>query len=417
MTDDTATAENDVGTNREALAVRPFRRLAGAWVVSNFGDSALYITAAIWMKDLTGSNSAAGLTFVALGLPALFAPLTGQLADRFPRKNVLVVNNFAAAAIVLPLLLVHDSRLLWLIFVSIFLYANTGYLTAAAQSGLIRAMLPDRLLAPANGLLSSIDQGLRIISPLIGAGLYALWGMDAVVLLTAACFLATGLVLVTLQVDEPAREPDPDETFWRRTTAGLRFLTANVRLRGPLLTVFICIAATGMINAVAFAAIEYGVHKPPEFISVIVSLQGVLAVAGGLTASRVIKFVGLETTMAAGVGLSGLAIALFATDSLMLFCLGSCLLGLGITWMIVAFVTLRQTETPHRLQGRVSAAANLAFNLPQVFTAAVGASLLGLVDYRILILATTLACLLSMIPVLRGRRRTARGAPEFSQKS
>lgn len=417
MTDPTAPAESEVGTNREALAVRPFRRLAGAWVVSNFGDSALYITAAIWMKDLTGSNSAAGLTFVALGLPALFAPLTGQLADRFPRKTVLVVNNFTAAAIVLPLLLVHDSRFLWLIFVSIFLYANTGYLTAAAQSGLIRAMLPIRLLAPANGLLSSIDQGLRIISPLIGAGLYAVWGMDAVVLLTAACFVGTGLVLVTLRVEEPAREPDPDETFWRRATAGLRFLAANARLRGPLLTVFICIAATGVINAVAFAAVQYGVHQPPEFISVIVSLQGVLAVVGGVSASHVVRRIGLEMTMAIGVALSGAAIALFVTHSVVLFCIASCLLGLGITWMIVAFVTLRQAETPHRLQGRVSAAANLAFNVPQVLTAAIAAALLGLVDYRALILITAVTCLLSGIPVLRGRRRTAPRASEFSQKS
>lgn len=405
MTEGTAPAQNDIGTNREALAVQPFRRLAGAWVAGNFGDSALYITAAIWMKDLTGSNSAAGLTFVALGLPALFAPLTGQLADRFPRKNVLVINNFAAAAVVLPLLFVSSEHMLWLIFVSIFLYANAGYLTAAAQSGLIRAMLPDRLLAPANGLLSSIDQGLRIISPLIGAGLYAVWGMDAVTILTATCFVATGLVLLTLRVDEPAAEPDPDGTFWRRTTAGLRFLAANARLRGPLLTVFICIAATGVINAVVFAAVQYGVHQPPEFVSVIVSLQGVLAVVGGVSASRVVRRIGLELTMAVGVALSGASIALFVSHSIVVFCIASCLLGLGITWMIVAFVTLRQTETPHRLQGRVSAAANLAFNVPQVLTAAVAAALLGLVDYRILILITAAACLISAIPVLRSPAR------------
>ncbi len=44
-----------------ALARRPFRRLTVAWTFSNFGDSALYLTVAIWAKDLTGSNAATGL--------------------------------------------------------------------------------------------------------------------------------------------------------------------------------------------------------------------------------------------------------------------------------------------------------------------------------------------------------------------
>ncbi len=132
------------------------------------------------------------MVFAALGLPALFAPLTGQLADRFRRRPLLVINNAAAAAIVLLLLLVRDADLLWLIYVVIFLYANTAYITAAAQSGLLRSMLPKRLLAPANGMLSSIDQGLRIISPLVGAALFAVWGMDPVVLLATASFAGYG---------------------------------------------------------------------------------------------------------------------------------------------------------------------------------------------------------------------------------
>jgi hypothetical protein len=42
--------------------------------LSSFGDSAVYLSLAIWAKDLTGSNAAAGAVFFALGLPVLFAP-------------------------------------------------------------------------------------------------------------------------------------------------------------------------------------------------------------------------------------------------------------------------------------------------------------------------------------------------------
>lgn len=392
---------NDVGTNREALADPQFRRLTIAWMVSNFGDSALYITAAIWVKQLTGSDAAAGMVFAALGLPALFAPLTGQLADRFRRKPLLVANNAVAAAVVLLLLLVRDADLLWLIYVVIFLYANTAYITAAAQSGLLRSMLPKRLLAPANGMLSSIDQGLRIISPLAGAALFALWGMDPVVLLATACFAATALILLTLHIYEPAPEPDPEGSFWMRTTAGFRFMGQHRALRNATLTIFITIAATGVLNVTNFASLEEGLGMPVEFLSVLVSVQGVMSIAGGLTASSVIRRVGLQKTMAAGVLLTGLGVATLASSSLVLFLIGISLIGIGVPWMVVAYVTLRQSETPLRLQGRTAAAANLVFNVPQVLMSVLAAAVVGLVDYRTLIVVAAITCVLSMVPVLR----------------
>lgn len=393
--------ENDVGTNRQALADPRFRRLTIAWLVSNFGDSALYITAAIWVKQLTGSDAAAGMVFAALGLPALFAPLTGQLADHFRRKPLLVINNAAAAAVVLLLLLVRSADLLWLIYIVIFLYANTAYITAAAQSGLLRSMLPKRLLAPANGMLSSIDQGLRIISPLVGAGLFALWGMDPVVLLATMCFALTALILLTLHVYEPEPEPDPEGTFWLRTTAGFRFIGQHRALRNATLTIFITIAATGILNVTNFASLEEGLGMPVEYLSVLVSIQGVMSIVGGLTASSVIRKAGLQKTMAAGVLLTGLGVATLASSSLALFLIGISLVGVGVPWMVVAYVTLRQSETPLRLQGRTAAAANLVFNVPQVLMSVLAAAVVGLVDYRLLILGTAIACVLSMIPVLR----------------
>ncbi|MGH8776790.1 MAG: hypothetical protein ACRDWI_17120 [Jiangellaceae bacterium] len=74
-----------------------FRRLFLAWTFSNVGNSALYLTMAMWAKDLTGSDSATGLVFLALRLPVFLSPLTGQLADRVSRKRLVVVTNALAA--------------------------------------------------------------------------------------------------------------------------------------------------------------------------------------------------------------------------------------------------------------------------------------------------------------------------------
>src|SRR5690606_2209312 len=150
-----------------ALQHPGFRRLTTAWVFTNIADSALFLMLAVWVKELTGSDSAAGLTFAMLGLPALLAPFLGQVADRMSRKWLLVVANLLVAAVVCTLLLVDSASGLWLIYAVVLLYASVAYLTAAAQTGLVRDLLPDEHLASGNGLLSRLDQPLRPVSPLV----------------------------------------------------------------------------------------------------------------------------------------------------------------------------------------------------------------------------------------------------------
>ena len=379
-----------IGTNRDAMKVPAFRRLALGWVFSNFGDSVLFLTAAIWVKQLTGSDAAAGLVFAALGLPALLAPVTGRLADRYRRRPLVIMNNICAAVVVLALLLVRDTRDLWIVYTVIVIYSNTAYITAAAQSGLLRDLLPDRLLAPANGILSSIDQGLRIASPLLGAGMLALWGMDSVVLLTVACFLTAAAVLATLKLKESAHGMDPEESFWHSTTAGFRFLATHPLLRRALLTLGIAIGATGILNVTIFATVDQGLARPPEFLSILLGFQGVMAVAGGITASMVIRRFGIPATIAAGVLL-----------------LAAGLLTTAFSWVAIAFITLRQTETPAGMQGRTAAATQVVMNVPQVGASMIAAALIGIVDYRAMIVAMSALCALAVLPLVLGSGRSA----------
>ncbi|MBD7996733.1 MFS transporter [Arthrobacter sp. Sa2CUA1] len=394
---------NGIGTNRDALRVPAFRGLTLAWVFTNFGNSALFLTAAIWVKQLTGSDAAAGLVFVALGLPALLAPLIGQLADRFRRKPLLVINNFCSATVVLVLLFVQTSAHLWLVYVVIFTYATSNYVTTAAQSGLLRDMLTDRLLAPANGLLSSVNQGLRIISPLIGAGMLSLWGMQAVVLLTSLCFVVTALILITLKVQESDPGAEAEDNFWQSTTAGLRFLAHHQLLAPAMLCLSIAIGATGILNVTIFATVEQGLGMPPEFLSVLVSVQGAMAIAGGFTASILIRKFGIRTVIILGVALLAAAVLASAIPSVPVVLTGSVLTGLGVTWTVIAFITLRQTESPARLQGRTSAATSMLINVPQVGANMIAAALISSIDYRALIITTSVVCLAGALPLLLRR--------------
>lgn len=387
-----------------------FRRLTLAWVFTNLADSALYLMVAVWVKELTGSDGAAAMVFVMLGLPAVVAPVLGQVADRLSRRWLLVGSNVVMTATVATLLLVDSASWLWLLYAVIVAYGAMGYLNAAAQSGLIRDILPDEHLASGNGLLTSVDQSLRLISPVVGTGLYALAGPRTVVVVTAVCFLVTAVVLLTLRVVEsPPETAEERGHYLHEVSAGFRHLVRTPLLgRLTLLLAVVC-AAAGLVNAAVFPALEQGLGLPASALGALVSMQGLGAVTGGLSASWAIGRWGESRVFGTGAGLMALGMAPVAGSSVPLVVAGLVVLGFGVTWSVVAFMVIRQRLTPPRLQGRTNAAANVAVNLPQTATTAIAAALLGLVDYRFLVVITVVATALAGL-VAAARRPTEAGS-------
>ncbi len=371
------------------LAIPMFRRFAGAWTIGNLADSALFLTLSIWVKDLSGSSSAAGMVFLALGLPIVFSPFVGALADRFPRRRLLILGNAVSAGSALLLLVIAGPDGLWLIYVVAFIYGLLGILNGAAQSGLVRDMLQDEHLDSANGLLSTIDQGLRIFTPLLGAALYTLWGGGALAVGVAGALLLTAGLLLTVPVQESAPESASER-------GGFRHLNSIPVLWRMVVVTAIALGVIGMFNSTLFELIDKGLGKDPEFFGILMSLQGAGSILGGLTAAMLMRRVGPVRAVGFGLGLIGLAALAAATDLLPFVATQGLLLavvlpalflaGVGIPWIFVALVTTRQRLTPARLQGRTAAATNLVLNIPQLASIAVGALLVAVVDYRWLML-------------------------------
>lgn len=375
---------------------RGFRQLIGAWFFTNIGDSALFLMVAVWVKDLTNSDGAAAMTFVVMGLPALFAPFIGQIADKVSRKGLLVWTNLAMVPVVASLFLVGGPEQLWLIYGVVFLYGVMQYTTAAAGSGLIRDLLPDQELASGNAALQTIDQAFRLVSPLLGTGLYVLVGPLAVVALTTVCFAITSVLLRRVEVKEsPPAVRAEGTSYWADLGAGFAHLF-RTPLLGPL-TVILTVAfgIIGLVNAAIFPVMEQGLGVETAMLGVFVTLQGIGAVAGGVTSSLIVGKLGEAKAVGAGVALLGLGLIPFAGSSVVFAAIGMVTIGLGIPWIVVAYSTLRQRATPPDLQGRTGAASNVALNLPQTLLLLVAATLIESIDYRIMIwaaVATTLMC-------------------------
>ena len=160
--------------------------------LSLIGDNSLWLAMGIWVKIQTGSNSAAGLTYFAYVCGLMLSPVGGLVADRVRRRPLLIAANFVTGGIVCLLLFAHGKDQLWLIFLVLFLYGAAGGLIESAQTALLAVMLPAELLGEANSVLQVAEVGMRVITPVIGAGLLTWVGPGPVILLDAATFLGAG---------------------------------------------------------------------------------------------------------------------------------------------------------------------------------------------------------------------------------
>ena len=94
-----------------------------------------------------------------------------------------------------------------------------------------------------------------------------------------------------------------------------------------------------------------------------------------------------------------LTVPVGSVAGLPLACAAFAILGLGIPWVVVGATTYRMRVTPKTLQGRTSAAMNLAFNGPQTLATLVGAAVIAAIDYRwmlavsaVVIVGSAIAC-------------------------
>jgi MFS family permease len=393
---------------RRLLSHRDARIYLAGQSLSVIGDSALWLAMGIWVKILTGSNSAAGLTFFAFTCGFLAAPVSGMIVDRARRRPLLIAANLGGAALVCALLLVGGRGQVWLIYLVMFGYGAVNSLITSAQTALLPALVPGDLLGDANSALQMASQGLRLITPLLGAGLLAWVGARPVILLDAGTFVVAAGTVLALRL----REPRPGPAAARRRgggraefSAGIRFITRTPALRRVMIAGLIAVTAFGLFETVPFAVVAQGLHRSPPFLGVLTTLQGAGALVGGALAAPVMRRAGERALVAAGLAACAAGALLLITAWLPLVLAASAALGLCIVWINVGAVTLIQRRTPGDLLGRVDAALEFAIIVPQAASIAVGAALIATVSYRVLLAAMAAVIAFSACYLAAGREQ------------
>ena len=298
---------------RRVLARRDMRLYVIAQTLSMFGDTALWLALAVWAKSLTGSSAAAGMVIFGITAPGLFAPLSGLLADRVRRRPLVIVTNLLTAVAVLPLLLVHDRGDVWIIYAVTLAYGFSFTVLGAGLSGLLATMLPEDELADANGVLQTVARGAAVVRaagrrrPCTPRSAAPRWrcSMRRRSLIAAGAAgddARRGARSGAAQRAPPGRDrrwgapPAPDHPaapghLWRRGVALL---------------------VIGFSETLTFEVAGRGLGRDPSFVGVLLSVQGIGAVAGAATAAALVRRFG--EGFLAGAGMLVFSLGVSAAD-------------------------------------------------------------------------------------------------------
>jgi MFS family permease len=375
---------------------------------SLFGDNAMFLALGIWVKELTHSNAQAGITFLFMALASLFSPLAGMVVDRVRRRPTLIVVNFASALMVMLLLLVHDAATVWIVYLTMFLYGFAANFIGSAQSAFLTVLLPPEQLGDANGYLRTVREGLRLVAPLAGAGLFVIVGGHWIAVLDSATFIVAGLSILMLHVREekPTRIP---QHFLHEIMGGFRHVNQTPILRRMVISLAIALSVVGFIETGIFAVVSEELHKSPSFLGVMMAVQGVGALIGGPLSAPVMRRVGERWLSGIGLMLVAVGSLLFEAGPLFVVLLGAFIFGMALPPLLVGAYTLLQLRTPPELQGRAFSAFDVTASLPQTLSIGLGALLIGVLGYHgemtIIAVVVAVAALIMLLPI--------KGEPNF----
>jgi MFS family permease len=339
-----------------AFRNRAMRRLQLAGIGSTLGIWAYGVAIAVYAYRRDGATAVGLLFFVRWSLAGAFAPWLAVLADRMPRRRVMLAADVARAALVVGIASADAlGGSAFVVYALAVAASIAGAAFAPAQSALMPSLAetPEELTS-ANVAMSTTASIGMFAGPALAGALLAVGSTSLVFAITAASFVWSALCVAGIPLDPaPAAEGGP-EPVGAAFAAGLRGIVRDARLA---LVIGLTAAQTLVAGALQVLLVVVALrllHAGNGGVGWLNAALGVGSVAGGIGASLLVGRRGLALALGGGLVLFGLPLALTAAvprlaAAVVLFAA----IGVGSTIVDVAGITLLQRTSGDELLGRV----------------------------------------------------------------
>ena len=374
-----------------------YRNLWLGSVVSYLGDWFNLIASAQLIARLTDSGLAVSTLFLVRFLPLfLFSPVAGVLADRFNRRNIMIITDLLRAGTVLSFLLIRSADQIWLFYLLTFLQFTLSALFTPAKSAVLANIVKQEDLVTANALDSFTWSTMLALGAFAGGAVAAVFGIQVAFVADALTFLLSAWFIARIVLPQRERTADYGTGGWLQFLDGLRYLRGHYFILAISLVKAGGSLAWGALNVLEIA------YANEIFDDSLAGLGSTLNLAA--TGAATLGMIYFVTGLGTGLGplfmrrwlgdaprrlmlgiligfllLSAGTFGLSLAPTLAIFLLMSLVrtLGSGTLWVFSA--VLLQMIVPDRFRGRVFAFEFAALTLTQSISILAGGYLLDTV--------------------------------------
>ncbi len=359
----------------KTTGMRGFTVLWFGQIVSLIGSAMTWFAFTIWAWDVTGKASAlATISFFAFLPTILLSPVAGAFVDRWNRKLVMLLSDLATAIATLIVLLIYTfgDLQIWHIYIVSIL---AGFFTAfqyPAYSAAVTTMLSKDDYARADGMMGSARALSGILAPIFAAALLGIVGLNGIMLIDIATFLAAFGTLLVIHVPSPIRTETGLQgkgTLRQEILFGFRYINGNQSLRA-LTILFMVTGVFLAIGATLMAPLVLSGTGNNE--SALATVQSTGAV-GGIVGAVVLSLWGgmkkrIHNVLIGGVGACLLGIVWLGLGrAVLLWSIGSFFFAFFEPFVEGGNIAIWQVTVPPDVQGRVFSARHLLVQVPYLF--------------------------------------------------
>ena len=245
----------------------------------------------IWAFEKTSSATVLGLIQLAFILPfLLISPIAGAMVDRYNRKLMMMVSDLGAvlATAIILILNALGQLEIWHMCAASVIFGLSNAFQWPAYLAAISTMVPKEQYGRANGMLSLVDSGPQVFSPLLAGALLPLIGLTGILIIDVLTFfLAIGALLI-VHVPQPVLTEEGQAgkgNLLKEAVYGFKYIFARKSLLSLLLVILGLNLVGGFSQSLLAPMILLRTNNNSASLGAIQSAFAIGGVVGGLIVS------------------------------------------------------------------------------------------------------------------------------------
>ncbi|HEV7146610.1 MAG TPA: MFS transporter [Pedococcus sp.] len=372
-------ATRAISRNFPALSNRNFRLLLSGLLLSGTGGWIQRVAQDWLVLTMTDSPVAVGAVTACQFLPTLiFGLYGGLLADRFPKRRILLTTqiSMAVTAATLAGLALSGHVAVWHVFVLAFVLGVVTAVDNPVRQSFVSEVVEGDQLPNAISLVSCTFQIGAMVGPVVGGVLMGAIGAGYAFAINAMTFIGPIVALLLMRGTSARKgvEAPPEQASAAGIREGLSYALHTPTVLWPVVMVgaFGFFTISLPVTLAAFAKNEF--HSGATGLGLLNGIVATGALIGAMTTARRRKPLRLRTVGAAATGLAAaLVLAALAPDQPLFTVLLVAVGGANLAFLTSA-QSLVQVATAEHLRGRIVGLYMLVF----IGSGAIGGPVVGL---------------------------------------